>query len=40
MQHDRAISSFMKYYEHGRRGTMYPDLAWGPKQSFRALAED
>ena len=36
---DTTNQSLVKYYEHGRRGTTYPDMPWEPKESFRALAD-
>ncbi|MGD0329430.1 MAG: abortive infection protein [Nitrososphaeria archaeon] len=36
---DMASSSLVKYYEHGRHGTTYPDMTWEPKESFRAVAD-
>jgi hypothetical protein len=36
---DMASSSLVKYYEDGRRGTAYPDMAWEPKESFTAVAD-
>lgn len=36
---DRANSSLVKYFENGRHGTTYPDMAWEPKEAFKAVAE-
>jgi len=36
---DTTNQSLVKYYEHGRHGTTYPDMPWEPKESFRALAD-
>jgi hypothetical protein len=36
---DTTNQSLVKYYEHGRHGTTYPDMPWEPKESFRAVAE-
>jgi hypothetical protein len=36
---DTPSSSLVKYYERGKHGTTYPDMAWEPKESFRALAD-
>jgi hypothetical protein len=35
---DRASSSLVKYFEDGRHGTTYPDMAWEPKEAFAAVA--
>jgi hypothetical protein len=35
---DRANYSLVKYFENGRHGTTYPDMAWEPKEAFRAVA--
>lgn len=36
---DRGSSSLVKYFENGRHGTTYPDMAWEPKAAFRAVAD-
>jgi hypothetical protein len=36
---DATSSSLVKSYEGGRRGSVYPDMPWDPKESFRAVAE-
>ena len=36
---DMASSSLVKYYEHGKHGTTYPDMTWEPKESFKAVAK-
>jgi len=36
---DMASSSLVKYFEGGRHGTIYPDMPWEPKESFRAVAD-
>ena len=36
---DMASSSLVKYYDDGKRGTIYPDMPWEPKESFRAVAD-
>jgi hypothetical protein len=35
---DMASCSLVKYYDDGKHGTTYPDMAWEPKESFRATA--
>lgn len=39
-KHDLDADSFslVKSYAGGRHGTTYPDIAWEPKESFRAVA--
>jgi len=36
---DTTNQSLVKYYEHGRHGTTYPDMPWEPKESFKAVAD-
>lgn len=36
---DKASYSLVKTYADGRRGMTYPDMAWEPKESFRAVAD-
>jgi hypothetical protein len=31
--------SLVQSYEHGRHGTTYPEMAWEPKEAFKAVAE-
>jgi hypothetical protein len=35
---DMASSSLVRYFEGGKKGTTYPDMAWEPKESFTAVA--
>jgi len=34
---DRESSSLVKYFEGGRHGITYPDMAWEPKEAFHAV---
>ena len=36
---DMNSYSLVKSYEHGRHGTTYPDMAWEPKEAFKAVAD-
>jgi len=36
---DMASYGLVKSYAHGRHGATYPDMAWEPKEAFRAVAE-
>ena len=36
---DMNSYSLVKSYEHGRHGTSYPEMAWEPKEAFKAVAE-
>jgi hypothetical protein len=36
---DRVSSNLVKFFDDGRHGTTYPDMAWEPKEAFRAVAE-
>ena len=36
---DMNSYSLVKSYEHGRHGTTYPEMAWEPKEAFRAVAD-
>ncbi len=36
---DKASYSLVKSYADGRCGMTYPDMAWEPKESFRAVAD-
>jgi hypothetical protein len=35
---DMASYSLVKAYPRGAHGTTYPDMDWGPKESFTAVA--
>jgi len=35
---DMASSSLVKYYEGGKCGSVYPNMSWDPKESFKAVA--
>jgi hypothetical protein len=41
MQYDFDMASYsvVKSYADGKHGTTYQDMAWEPKESFRAVAE-
>ncbi|MGD0204316.1 MAG: abortive infection protein [Candidatus Bathyarchaeia archaeon] len=36
---DMASSSLVKYYDDGKHGATYPNMAWEPKESFKAVAD-
>jgi hypothetical protein len=36
---DRDNFSLVKSFASGKHGTTYPDMAWEPKESFRAVAD-
>lgn len=36
---DRESSSLVKSFAGGQRGTTYPDMAWEPKESFKAISD-
>jgi hypothetical protein len=36
---DKASYSLVKSFEDGRHGTSYPEMAWEPKEAFRAVAK-
>jgi len=36
---DTASTSLVKYFEHGFRGTTYPDMKWQSKESFHVVAD-
>ncbi len=36
---DMANYSLVKSYGHGEHGATYPDMAWEPKEAFRAVAD-
>jgi hypothetical protein len=36
---DMASYSLVKSFEHGERGTTYPEMPWEPKEAFKAVSD-